>query len=61
MMVGKGSLFLGRLTNLFDGVSFIVEKNKGIAEESAAVDKDSIRKMISEAMAAFAASLEAAE
>jgi len=29
MIVGKGSLFLGRLTNLFDGVSFILEKNKG--------------------------------
>ncbi|MCL2496809.1 MAG: glycine/sarcosine/betaine reductase complex component C subunit beta [Clostridiales bacterium] len=27
MIVGKGSLFLGRLTNLFDGVSFIVEAN----------------------------------
>lgn len=29
MIVGKGSLFLGRLTNLFDGVSFIVEANEG--------------------------------
>jgi len=29
MIVGKGSLFLGRLTNLFDGVSFILEKNPG--------------------------------
>ncbi|HBG09330.1 MAG: glycine/sarcosine/betaine reductase complex component C subunit beta [Limnochordia bacterium] len=29
MIVGKGSLFLGRLTNLFDGVSFIVEANPG--------------------------------
>ena len=33
MIIGKGSLFLGRLTNLFDGVSFIVEKNPGVAEE----------------------------
>ena len=33
MIIGKGSLFLGRLTNLFDGVSFIVEKNPGIADE----------------------------
>ena len=31
MIVGKGSLFLGRLTNLFDGVSFILEKNKGLS------------------------------
>ncbi|MCL2500810.1 MAG: glycine/sarcosine/betaine reductase complex component C subunit beta [Defluviitaleaceae bacterium] len=29
MIVGKGSLFLGRLTNLFDGVSFVLERNDG--------------------------------
>ncbi len=29
MIVGKGSLFLGRMTNLFDGVSIVIEKNKG--------------------------------
>jgi len=29
MIVGKGSLFLGRLTNLFDGVSFLLEANPG--------------------------------
>ena len=29
MIIGKGSLFLGRLTNLFDGVSFLVESNQG--------------------------------
>ncbi|MEG0855631.1 MAG: glycine/sarcosine/betaine reductase complex component C subunit beta [Terrisporobacter sp.] len=28
MIVGKGSLFLGRMTNLFDGISFIVEENQ---------------------------------
>ena len=28
MIIGKGSLFLGRLTNLFDGVSFLVEANQ---------------------------------
>ena len=27
MIIGKGSLFLGRMTNLFDGVSFVIEKN----------------------------------
>ncbi|MCL2362778.1 MAG: glycine/sarcosine/betaine reductase complex component C subunit beta [Defluviitaleaceae bacterium] len=32
MIIGKGSLFLGRLTNLFDGVSFILEKNRGLVE-----------------------------
>ncbi len=29
MIVGKGSLFLARMTNLFDGVSFILEGNPG--------------------------------
>ncbi|NMB02702.1 MAG: glycine reductase [Firmicutes bacterium] len=29
MIVGKGSLFLARMTNLFDGISFIVEANPG--------------------------------
>lgn len=58
MIVGKGSLFLGRLTNLFDGVSFIVDRNSGIVEDSGdGVDKDRIREMIAEAMAAFAATL----
>ena len=27
MIVGKGSLFLGRMTNLFDGVSILMERN----------------------------------
>lgn len=31
MIIGKGSLFLGRMTNLFDGVSFVVRKNQGDA------------------------------
>ncbi len=56
MIVGKGSLFLARMTNLFDGVSIIMEKNPGVAEE-AGVSKDDIRKMLSEALRDFAASL----
>lgn len=35
MIIGKGSLFLGRMTNLFDGVSFIIEKNNSVDEISA--------------------------
>ena len=58
MIVGKGSLFLGRLTNLFDGVSFIVEKNSGVID-SGSVDKESVREMIAQAMTDFAASLRA--
>ena len=38
MFVGKGSLFLGRLTNLFDGVSFLLERNPGAMLEEAADD-----------------------
>jgi betaine reductase len=33
MIIGKGSLFLGRMTNLFDGVSFIIEANGGIEKK----------------------------
>ena len=29
MVIGKGSLFLGRMTDLFDGISIIIEKNQG--------------------------------
>ena len=28
MLIGKGSLFLGRMTNLFDGVSFLIKANE---------------------------------
>lgn len=28
MIIGKGSLFLGRMTNLFDGISFVIEENQ---------------------------------
>lgn len=32
MIIGKGSLFLARLTKLFDGVSFLIEENTGKEE-----------------------------
>lgn len=50
MIVGKGSLFLGRMTNLFDGVSFIVERNNGVEEESSGVSKEEVKKIIAEAL-----------
>ncbi len=53
MIVGKGSLFLGRMTNLFDGVSIMVERNPGLEEEST-VSKEEVNKMIAEAMRDFA-------
>ena len=37
-------------SNLFDGVSFIVERNQGVQEEAAAVSKDEIKKIIAESM-----------
>lgn len=58
MIVGKGSLFLGRMTNLFDGVSIVVERNSGeAASEGAGVSKEEINNMIAEAMRGFAAHL----
>ena len=54
MVVGKGSLFLGRMTNLFDGVSFIVERNTGLVEEKASISEDEINRMIANAMREFA-------
>ncbi len=56
MIIGKGSLFLGRMTNLFDGVSFLIERNEGKAPESA-VDEAQIKKMIAKAMREFAKNL----
>lgn len=50
MIIGKGSLFLGRMTNLFDGVSVLIEKNTGIKEEAPSVSKEEIKSMIADAM-----------
>ena len=50
MIVGKGSLFLGRMTNLFDGVSVVVERNSGVQEENGGISKEEIRKIIAESM-----------
>lgn len=70
MVIGKGSLFLGRMTNLFDGVSFLIEENPGgeagsettagsnaAASGSAAVSETAVRTLIGEAMRDFAKTL----
>ncbi len=57
MIVGKGSLFLGRMTNLFDGVSVIVERNTGKKSDESSVSKEQIHSMIAEAMRDFATHL----
>ncbi len=56
MFVGKGSLFLGRMTNLFDGCSFVVAANGG-AKEEAGISQGEVRQMIAQAMADFAKTL----
>jgi hypothetical protein len=53
MIVGKGSLFLGRMTNLFDGVSFILQENSGAGmsgEHSNAVSEHAVKRLIAEAL-----------
>ena len=55
MIIGKGSLFLGRLTNQFDGVSLVIEKNSGTLDTG--FNKEKIRTMIAEAFRDFAKNL----
>ena len=54
LFIGKGSLFLGRMTNLFDGVSFLIKANSG---EPPAVSEDIVKKVVAEAMRKVAAEL----
>ncbi len=62
MIVGKGSLFLGRMTNLFDGVSFVIQANTAEAESAGSgVSEAQVRGMIADAMKEFAAVLMAKE
>ena len=59
MIIGKGSLFLGRMTNLFDGVSFVVQANDGSAAQGSAAgfDESAVKAMIGKAMREFATGL----
>ena len=57
MIIGKGSLFLGRMTNLFDGVSFVIQANTGAEKAEAGVSEDEVKGMIAKAMKDFAATL----
>ena len=58
MIVGKGSLFLARMTNQFDGVSVIIEKNAvGSDDKTTGISEDEVKKMIAEAMRNFASHL----
>ena len=57
MIVGKGSLFLGRMTNLFDGVSIVIEKNSGKVDDGKGVSEEEVKKLVAEAMREFASHL----
>jgi len=49
MIIGKGSLFLARLTNLSDGASFFIEKSSG-APSAGTVTKEDVKRLILEAL-----------
>ena len=57
MIIGKGSLFLGRMTNLFDGVSFVIQANTSADSKESGVSEEEVKGLIAKAMKEFAASL----
>ena len=59
MIIGKGSLFLARLTNLADGASFFIEPSQGGAEKtsSASLSKEDVKAMVMEALSEIACKL----
>lgn len=56
MIIGKGSLFLARLTNLSDGASFMIEAPSG--ERSGSISRDEVKKMLLDTLAELADSLQ---
>lgn len=52
MSIGKGSLFLGRMTNQFDGISIIIEANPGLKEKG--TDENDIKKVLAKILRDFA-------
>ena len=58
MIVGKGSLFLGRMTNLFDGVSILIERNNGkVSDENQQDLEELVKREVAQALKSFAANL----
>lgn len=58
MIIGKGSLFLGRMTNQFDGVSVVLEANTRDASPPGVVpETGAVRRVVAEAMREVAARL----
>ncbi|MBQ3404103.1 MAG: glycine reductase, partial [Oscillospiraceae bacterium] len=57
-IIGKGSLFLGRMTNLFDGTSFVIQANTSAEEAATAgVGEAEVKKLIAGALRDFAEGL----
>lgn len=56
MFVGKGSLFLGRMTNLFDGISFVLQKNSGVSPETG-ITEARVKQLIAASLREFAGHL----
>jgi betaine reductase len=58
MIIGKGSLFLARLTNLADGASFIIEASDASNKSKVgAVTKEDVKALILEALSEIAGKL----
>ena len=58
MIIGKGSLFLGRLTNLADGASFIMEGPGAGTEPAQGVSQSDVTEMLLAALSDVAANLQ---
>lgn len=57
MIIGKGSLFLGRLTNLADGASFMLERPSGTRAAASGVSREDVESVILDVLADLAAKL----
>ena len=57
MIIGKGSLFLGRLTNLADGASFMLERPSGAIAGVDSVSREDVESVILDVLADLAAKL----
>ena len=59
MIVGKGSLFLGRMTNQFDGISVIIERNDGESHNESDSDiKELVKSEVAQTLRNFAKAFE---
>lgn len=57
MIIGKGSLFLARMTNQFDGISLVIEKNGGRKAAPTGVTKEDVRQVVAEMLRSLADAL----